>query len=240
MHIHKPHLWQGWREFLKEYLIIAVGVLTALVAEQVAEGVRLRAEAGEAREAIRAEVVDDISRISQRGLADGCVEARLAELSRIVDEATPDGRIRSPSWIGRPPRYGVESARWDAASQSGRVSLLPTDWQARFGILYTALRYHYELNNAEQQTWSSLDGLVGLDRLAPEGKLAIKAQIEQARFYNDSLHQVAGLILRRAATEGLQPKERHEPSYSVCWPITTPTAEGNSTGMGARSLGDRR
>jgi 16S rRNA U516 pseudouridylate synthase RsuA-like enzyme len=34
----------GVREFLKEYLIIVVGVLTALGAEQVAEGVRLHKE----------------------------------------------------------------------------------------------------------------------------------------------------------------------------------------------------
>jgi hypothetical protein len=240
MHIHKPHLWQGWREFLKEYLIIFVGVLTALIAEQVAEAVRMHAEAAEAREAIRAEVVDDITRIQQRALADGCVQQRLADLGKIVDKAAPDGRISGPNWIGRPPRYGVESARWDAASQSGRVSLLPTGWQARFGILYTGLRYHYDLNNAEQQTWSSLDGLTGLDRLTPDGKLVIKAQIEQARFYNDSLHQVAGIILKRAAAEGLRPSERRDPSHSICWPITTPTAEGNSAGMGSRSLGDRR
>jgi hypothetical protein len=240
MHFHKPHLWQGSREFLKEYLIIVVGVLTALGAEQVAESARHHAEAAEAQEAIRAEVLTDITRIQQRSLADGCVTGRLAELSRIVDGAAPDGRIGAPSWVGRPPRYGVETTRWDAASQSGRVSLLPKEWQGRFGNLYTMLRYHYDLNNAEQQIWSGLDGLTGLDRLTPDGKLAVKAQIEQARFYNDSLHQVAGLILSRAAKEGLQPTERRDPSHSVCWPITTPTSEGNSAGIGARNLSPKR
>jgi hypothetical protein len=231
MHFHKPHLWQGWREFLKEYLIIVVGVLTALVAEQVAEAARHHAEAAEAREAIRAEVVTDITRIKQRALADGCVEQRLAELGRIVDGAAPDGRITAPSWVGRPPRYGVEAARWDAASQSGRVSLLPADWQARFGNLYTILRYHYDVNNAEQQTWSNLDALTGLDRLTPDGRLTVRAQIEQARFYNDSLNQIARLILRNAAAEGLKPNERKDQPSSICWPTTTPTAEGDSARM---------
>lgn len=32
MDIHKPKPWHGVREFLKEYLIIVVGVLTALAA----------------------------------------------------------------------------------------------------------------------------------------------------------------------------------------------------------------
>jgi len=30
MDIHKPKPWHGWREFLKEYGIIVLGVLTAL------------------------------------------------------------------------------------------------------------------------------------------------------------------------------------------------------------------
>jgi hypothetical protein len=228
MDIHKPKPWHGAREFLKEYLIIVVGVLTALAAEQGAEAIRHREDAAQARDAIRAEVVADITRIQQRAFADGCVEARLAEIEHIVDGAAPDGRIRSPSWIGRPPRYAVESARWDAASQSGRVSLLPPDGQSKFGFLYTTLRYYYEMNNAEQQPWSRLDGLVGVDRLTPDGKLAVKGEIEQARFYNGSMHQVARLIVQRAAALGLRPTERHDPPFGVCWSIETPTAVGQA------------
>jgi hypothetical protein len=226
--IHKPKPWHGIREFLKEYLIIVVGVLTALAAEALVETLRHHAEAAEARDAIRAEIVDDITRIEQRDFAHGCVQTRLDEIARIVDEAAPDGRMRSPSWIGRPPRYGVETARWDAASQSGRVSLLASDWQSRFGFLYTTLRYYYGLNNAEQQTWSKLDGLTGLDRLTPDGKLAIKGEIEQGRFYDDSMHQVAAIIMSRAAAEGLGPTNRRDPPWGICWPITTPTADGKA------------
>jgi hypothetical protein len=232
MDIHKPKPWHGWREFLKEYAIIVVGVLTALAAEQGVEAIRHREDAAEARDAIRAEVVADITRIQQRAYAEGCIEARLDEIERIVDGAAPDGRIRSPSWIGRPPRYAVESARWDAASQSGRVSLLPPAWQSKFGFLYTTLRYYYEMNNAEQQTWSRLDGLVGMDRLTADGKLAVKGEIEQARFYNGSMRQVADLLLTRAALQGLRPTGRHDPPYSVCWPITTPTGQGRARAFG--------
>jgi hypothetical protein len=228
MDIHKPKPWRGVREFLKEYAIIVVGVLTALAGEQAAQALRQRADAAEAQEAIRAEVVVDITRIEQRDFANDCVRARLDEIEKIVDASAADGRIRGLSWIGRPPRYGVESARWDAASQSGRVSLLPPEWQSQFGYLYTTLRYYYDMNNVEQQTWSRLDGLSGIDRLSPDGKLAIKGEIEQARFYNDSLHQVARLLLRRAAAAGLRPTARHDPPFSVCWPVTTPTVDGRA------------
>ena len=228
MDIQKPKPWRGVREFLKEYLIIVVGVLTALGAEQAAVALRDRTAAAEAREAIGAEVVIDLTRIQQRDFAHECVEARLDDIERIVDGAAADGRIRAPTWIGRPPRYAVESVRWEAASQSGRVSLLPSKWQSRLGFVYTTLRYYYDLNNAEEQTWSRLDGLTGLDRLSPDGKLTIKGEIEQARFYNGSLHQIAGLVLRRAAEEGLRPTVRHDAAFTACWPTTLPTAEGRA------------
>jgi len=37
MDLHKPKPWHGLREFLKEYVIIVVGVLTALGGEQAVE-----------------------------------------------------------------------------------------------------------------------------------------------------------------------------------------------------------
>jgi hypothetical protein len=37
MDIHKPKPWHGVREFLKEYLIVVGGLLTALAAEQGVE-----------------------------------------------------------------------------------------------------------------------------------------------------------------------------------------------------------
>ena len=197
MDIHKPKPWHGWREFLKEYLLIVggFGVLTALGTNR-----RWRrfttAQAHEAREAIDAEVVADVTRVQQRDSNYGCVDARLDALDRIVAATGPDGSIRTPSWIGRPPRYAIESQRWDAASQSGRISLLSSDWQANFGFIYTTLRYYWEMNLAEQEIWSKLDALSGVDRLTPDGKLAVKAEIEQARFYNDSLHQIASIVRR--------------------------------------------
>jgi hypothetical protein len=53
MDIHKPKPWHSVREFLKEYVIIVIGVLTALGAQQGVEALQNRAQAAEARELIR-------------------------------------------------------------------------------------------------------------------------------------------------------------------------------------------
>ena len=61
MDIHKPKPWHGWREFLKEYAIIVVGVLTALGAEQIAERIHEAHTSAEARENIRAEIAANLA-----------------------------------------------------------------------------------------------------------------------------------------------------------------------------------
>lgn len=53
---HKSNPWHGWREFLKEYAIIVIGVLTALAAEQAVQMLHWRADVAEARKALIAEV----------------------------------------------------------------------------------------------------------------------------------------------------------------------------------------
>jgi len=234
MHVHLPKPLHGWRALVGEVGIIVVGVLIALGAEQVAEAVHSRADAKDARAEINAEVVTDITRVNQRALADRCVENRLTELDRIVDAAGDSDKVERPSWIGRPPLYGIENARWDAASQSGRISRLPSDWQGEFGFLYTALRRFSYVNDAEQQVWSRLEALAGVDRLTPDGKLAIKADIAQARYLNFQVRQVSNAIFLTAARQGLHPTNRRDPPFGTCWPISTPQAQGQAM-LAARS-----
>ena len=234
MHVHLPKPLHGWREFAGEVGIIVVGVLIALGAQQVVEAVHDRADTNDARAEINAEVVTDITRINQRALADQCVVSRLAEIDGIIDAADADGKINRPSWIGRPPLYGIESARWDAASQSGRISRLPSDWQGEFGFLYTALKRFSYVNDAEQQVWSRLEALAGVDRLTPDGKLAIKADIAEARYLNFQVRQISNAIFLTAARQGLRPTNRRDPPFGTCWPISTPTAQGQAM-VAARS-----
>jgi hypothetical protein len=102
------------------------------------------------------------------------------------------------------------------------VSLLPSDWQAQFGFLYTTLRYHYQTNTEEETVWSRLNALSGIQQITPEIRFALKQDIALARFENASLRQVANLILDRAARAGVHPTNRHDPPFNVCWPSSTP------------------
>src|SRR5579864_8492117 len=76
MDIHKPKPWRGVREFLKEYVIIVVGVLTALAGEQLVETIHRNTELTETREALRQEIAENAGIVALDSARDVCGEAR--------------------------------------------------------------------------------------------------------------------------------------------------------------------
>jgi hypothetical protein len=76
---HKPKPWHGWREFLKEYAIIVIGVLTALGASEAVQTLHWRADVAEARKAL----VDEVGAnalLSAQGVEESrCLLRRLGE-----------------------------------------------------------------------------------------------------------------------------------------------------------------
>jgi len=96
MDLHKPKPWHGVREFLKEYLIIVVGVLTALGAEQVVENVHWARRVAETHAQLNAELSAD----AESGLTwlsrAPCRDAELAALREGLAEARRTGVFRAP------------------------------------------------------------------------------------------------------------------------------------------------
>jgi hypothetical protein len=77
MDIHKPKPWHGFREFLKEYLIIVLGVLTALGLEQFVDGLHWRHKVGQAERNMRVEVELDRTNAAQYAILSACTDAYL-------------------------------------------------------------------------------------------------------------------------------------------------------------------
>jgi hypothetical protein len=77
MDIHKPKPWHGVREFLKEYVIIVVGVLTALGAEQAVELLHTRTEVAEARAVLHDEISANADSIRYAVQEDRCYLAAM-------------------------------------------------------------------------------------------------------------------------------------------------------------------
>src|SRR6185437_16951039 len=93
MDIHKPKPWHGWREFLKEYAIIVVGVLTALGAESLVETMRW----SHAVEGSREQLTEDArSIVRQAGMLDSqsqCLAREFESYGALLDRASETGRL---------------------------------------------------------------------------------------------------------------------------------------------------
>ncbi len=222
MDIHKPKPWHGWREFLKEYLIIVVGVLTALGAEQVVAKARDAQLAQETRATARAELKGTFAAFANRRATQTCIDRRLDEVARLLAASErPD--YRPPTWIGRPQEAVYSSASWDAAAQGGRVALLSQNEQAAFGKVYSGLHDLAGLQRDEQKAWADIRQLEDQPHLDPQMRASVRSALQQARLANWNVRvdfEQSAVMAERlgVATKGLHPGG----SPSICLPTNTP------------------
>jgi hypothetical protein len=226
MDIHKPKPWHGVREFLKEYVIIVVGVLTALAGEQAVEKIHERQVVAEARENIRRELADDFVVFGKRKATETCIARRLDEIDALLKAAGRAG-YKPPSWIGRPQMWDVHTTRWETASQAGRTTLFDVDEQARYSDIYTGLAVVRAAEDSEQAAWAQLRALENDPAPSPALIAALKLALQQARFQDWNMRVSLGQAEDDAGK--LHLPEGHTDligSKSVCLPLQTSRADG--------------
>ena len=148
MDIHKPKPWHGAREFLKEYVIIVVGVLTALGAEQTVEWLHWRHLAAEAEHDLAAGIRLDLVNAYNYLVIENCGRTRTAELAVALQKPGPDWRgSPMPSSAATrathvfPQVYAFSGfpwshEAWDIATASGVLTHMPKDRVARYAEVY--------------------------------------------------------------------------------------------------------
>ncbi len=204
MDIHKPKPWHGVREFLKEYVIIVVGVLTALGAEAVVQNLHERRLSAEATEAIRDEINVDITSLARRGDEEPCIARRLNEIAALLDAADAGKPFKPVGNTGGPFEPGFVTSRWAAAAAGGRTSLLSSEEQRRFGRVYQPLQRVERRFQEEFQTWETLRALGGLRRLSPGMIDSQRIAVAQARQADASIRNNFNTAKEYAAQLGVK------------------------------------
>jgi len=156
MDIHKPKPWRGFREFLKEYLIIVVGVLTALGAEAGVEWLHWRhlAEQHDAdlRSGAKAIALDAMLRMS----LDGCASTDLRRIAEALRQPGASWKGLNPAAAGaiteylppplRTPTRPWPHTQWESALADGSLTHLPAEKLRVYTIIYRS-----SLGASEQQ-----------------------------------------------------------------------------------------
>jgi hypothetical protein len=189
MDLHKPKPWHGLREFLKEYLIIVVGVLTALGAEAVVQNLHDARLSAEARDAVRSELNVNITNLSRRLTEEGCVGRRLDEIAALLDRADDGAPFVAPRNISGPQNGIFYTQRWQAATAGGRTSLLSSDEQRAFGRVYAQLELLEADKETERRGWRRLGALQGLRRLSPQAIYDQRLALADVRFLDNAFQR---------------------------------------------------
>ena len=161
MDIHKPKPWHGLREFLKEYVIIVVGVLTALGAEQVAEWARWQQEVTAGREHLREEIRFDERVYAHRVDVASCVQKNLTALKTVIGglrsakHAEPIPEFMSPE--NGPVRHEI----WNSLSAAQVLVHFPKDELQRYSQFYQDREDDEYFMDRESRAWRQLHLLEG-------------------------------------------------------------------------------
>ncbi|HEX3367670.1 hypothetical protein [Phenylobacterium sp.] len=225
MDIHKPKPWHGVREFLKEYIIIVVGVLTALGAEQTVEALHERGLAREAREAIDAEVQDNVNRIAYRQAQQPCIDKRLQEITGLLADWADGKPPPRALFLGDPGDPPMVQQRWQANLNSGRFNRQTEAEQSKQAAFYTQLAILQDMESREHYVWSELRTLeLGPRVLRPDLRPNLVASLQAARSDASDIRQLGQDILASAARAGHTPKPFGVTAIlgTTCQPLNPP------------------
>ena len=230
----------GWQPFAEEVGVVVLGVLLALAAQQAAETFNERREAAATRAALTNEIKETLAILELRKAAQPCIDNRLKELRLIVDEWGRTGTFDTPQWVSQATWFTVVTARFDAAQSAGRLALLSSEEQYRFGLIVAGLRSFWEIESDEIETWATLRMLhSGPEALSSTDRTAVRLALQKASTLNYLANIKVGQTLEQAAGYGWRPDIRRLRQAmrlawkdgkfvpTICLPIDTPPDQAN-------------
>lgn len=197
----------GWRAFVTELIVVVLGVLIALIAEQALSWLRRQADVTSLRSAIDEELSGNLAAIQFRLDQQGCVASRLTELKALRDRALSGEAAGVAGEIGRPAVGTIRTSVWSA--RSGEVmDAMPLDLRLAYSYLYDEIGSNYEQITQEREAWRSLARFNGVSRLNEEDARNLSELVFRAETIDRVLRFNAPDIRDRAAELGIQPSER--------------------------------
>jgi hypothetical protein len=156
MEIHKPKAWHGWREFLKEYVIIVVGVLTALAAEQGVEWLHWRHEVEVEREALHSEIRYNLTTAAFRQSQQACIDARLKQIAEVFRRHARGEPLKLTGQVARPPLWTATTGSWDIAVAGQALGHMRQKEKLAYSDAFGTFKAFSSLRNDEDNGWRRL------------------------------------------------------------------------------------
>jgi len=211
MHVHKPHSWQGLGEFLKEYVIIFVGVLTALGAEQGVEWLHWRHEVKEGREALHREMAIAASYLRDRLTVQACLDRQLDRAQAVLDSSAREKPAALALPLLGPGRF-TTTAQWDVEQASQTLTHFSRDEMSKLAVWYSQQAAMTGWIEQEEEAWAKLAALNSPQALAPIDLALARQELQRARGLHYLVTLNAKRQLDRATALGVPP-DGPQPAY---------------------------
>ena len=215
MDVHKPKPWHGLREFLKEYAIIVVGVLTALAGEQLVEWTHWRHEVAETEQALRQELGHDLMAIEYRVSQRDCADRRLDDLRRWRDSWMSGAGRPLTGFISAPTTVSLYTDSWEVA-ESGQVAAhIPLERRMQYAKIYASVRSLKSTSEQAREGWRNLQDFEDAPSLDAHDLMRLRGVVNFLGFYEQNLAGTNLPALRKRASELGVSAERHEVDAGV-------------------------
>ena len=198
MHVHKPKAVHGVREFLSEIAIIVVGVVIALGAEQALEALHWRHEVQVEREALHADIRNQLQLVATRRIQQSCVDRRLADLAVIFERHAKGQPLALLGPIGRPQNASTDNAIWDIAISGLAASHMSFDERSDFAGGYSNYENLRKLEAEADRAWVDLSVLDFPGQLNEGDWVALRRAYAEARETEGRIRFVLPYVLKSA------------------------------------------
>jgi len=149
----------GWRSFFADIAVVVIGVILALLAQELAQSMQWRKDVAGQRNALRAMAEDNLKVIAFRRFQEPCVQRRLTELQTMfrLHHENEDIPLRGP--IGLPYKWGSDRSAWNIALSDASLSHMPLGERRRFGNAVDVYDNIDALMKDEYSVWLRLQPL---------------------------------------------------------------------------------
>jgi type II secretory pathway pseudopilin PulG len=204
-----PH---GWRTVSWELVVVVVGVLIALAAQQWAEDRSWQRKAGAATEALRAEVTDQFRYAAEWRVVEHCV---LAQIDRLQQRLLASGARLDPApvhsepgfafYVIRMPNRNYEESVWRASVTDGVNTHLAPNVRRGLNRAYTANGRLAALNDQNNTAYQRLLSLARPIPLDPTVRFSLLQDLEALRGRAELMSHLSGQSIANWSEAGMIP-----------------------------------
>lgn len=195
---------QGWAALRWEVGVVFVGIVLALIAQQIVDSIYWRGQAARAKHNIEEELLDHERDAYERRAVTPCLKDQLVRLSaRLKDgrrQWTAMPMIVYPSGVGNvankvtPTAYRAPTKLWideafKTAQSTGALNHLPNLLVADYGGIYRRSRRSIEIQDIEEEAANRLSALAVDGEISPDARLdlfAALARVDYASSYMET------------------------------------------------------